>query len=134
METTVASPLPAVPLKIFSSSCASRVLFDQVADKWSMMILTILGDGPHRFNAIRRRIEGITQKALTQCLRRLERNGLIERRVIPTSPIGVEYRLTGLGSSLLQPFTALYVWMVRNIAQVEQARSAFDLRAEPTPA
>lgn len=124
METSPAAP----PLKVFSASCSSRVLFDQVADKWSMMILSILGDGPHRFNAIRRRIEGVTQKALTQCLRRLERNGLIERRVIPTSPVGVEYRLTALGLSLLQPFRALYQWMTAHMAQVERARVDYDAR------
>ncbi|AKQ66904.1 Transcriptional regulator, HxlR family [Myxococcus hansupus] len=115
-------------LKVFSADCPSRLLFDQVADKWSMMVLAILGDGPHRFNAIRRRMEGVTQKALTQCLRRLERNGLIDRRIIPVSPIGVEYTLTPLGRSLLGPFKALYAWMYANIPQVEQARRAYDQR------
>jgi DNA-binding HxlR family transcriptional regulator len=64
----------------FSSDCPSRALFDQISDKWSMMVLTVLDDGPHRFNAIRRRLEGVTQKALTQCLRRFERNGLVSRK------------------------------------------------------
>src|SRR5579859_6676420 len=70
----------------FSSDCPSRALFDQIADKWSMMVLAVLDDGPHRFNAIKRRLEGVTQKALTQCLRRMERNGLISRAVISLSP------------------------------------------------
>ena len=74
----------------FAVDCPSRELFDQIAGKWSMMVLTVLDGGPLRFNEIRRRLEGVTQKALTQCLRRLERNGLISRRVIPTSPISVE--------------------------------------------
>ncbi len=124
METLTAE----LPPKVFSGTCPSRLLFDQIADKWSMMIMTVLGDGPHRFNAIRRRVEGVTQKALTQCLRRLERNGLVERRVIPVSPVAVEYRLTALGESLLPPFFALYGWMSAHLPQVEQARASYDAR------
>ncbi|CAK7021676.1 winged helix-turn-helix transcriptional regulator [Kerstersia gyiorum] len=117
-----------LPAKVFSSSCATRVLFDQLADKWSMMILTVLHDGPHRFNAIMRRIEGITQKALTHCLRRLECNGMVERRVLPTSPVGVEYHLTPLGDSLLKPVRALYGWMLNHLDEVEAARVAYEAR------
>ena len=113
----------------FSVDCPSRVLFDQIADKWSMMILTVLDGGPQRFNAIRRRLEGVTQKALTQCLRRLERNGLVERHVIASSPVAVEYQITPLGRTLQVPFKALYAWTLENMETVEQARSAFDRRA-----
>jgi DNA-binding HxlR family transcriptional regulator len=110
----------------FSVDCPSRLLFDQIADKWSMMVLTVLDGGPLRFNAIRRHLEGITQKALTQCLRRLERNGLLSRRVIPVSPIGVEYEITPLGRSLQAPFKALYRWTLDNFDEVEAARLRFD--------
>jgi len=110
----------------FASDCPSRLLFEQIADKWSMMVLTVLDDGPLRFNAIKRGLEGITQKALTQCLRRLERNGLIERRVIPSSPVGVEYEITRLGRTLQPPFRALYAWTVDHLPDVEQARRQFD--------
>lgn len=123
MET---APSPDLPLHRFASDCPSRLLFEQVADKWSMMILTVLNDGPARFNAIRRRLEGVTQKALTQCLRRLERNGMLTRRVIPTSPIGVEYELTALGRSLHLPFKELYGWMYAHMAEVEVARARYD--------
>ncbi len=112
----------------FAVDCPSRVLFDQIADKWSMMILTVLDDGPLRFNVIRRRLEGVTQKALTQCLRRLERNGLVERRVIATSPVAVEYRITPLGRSLHTPFKALYAWTLQNMDLVDAARREFDDR------
>jgi DNA-binding HxlR family transcriptional regulator len=112
----------------FSVDCPSRFLFDQIADKWSMMILTVLDGGPQRFNAIRRRLEGVTQKALTQCLRRLERNGLVERHVIASSPVAVEYQITPLGRTLQVPFKALYAWTLQNMETVEQARSAFDRR------
>jgi DNA-binding HxlR family transcriptional regulator len=115
-------------LQRFAAECPSRVLFDQIADKWSMMILTALDGGPQRFNAIRRRLEGVTQKALTQCLRRLERNGLISRRVIASSPVAVEYQITPLGRTLQGPFKALYAWTLQNIETVEKARNAFDRR------
>ncbi|WP_345817022.1 helix-turn-helix domain-containing protein (plasmid) [Paraburkholderia sp. PREW-6R] len=108
--------------------CPSRVMLDQIADKWSMLILASLRDGPLRFNAIRRRIDGITQKALTQCLRRLERNGIVDRRVITSSPISVEYRITALGRSLDHPFQALYLWTLDNLAEVEAARARYDAR------
>ena len=112
--------------QFFASTCPSRLLFDQIADKWSMMVLTVLDDGPLRFNAIKRGLEGITQKALTQCLRRLERNGLVERRVIPSSPVGVEYEITRLGRTLQPPFRALYAWTLDHFPDVEEARRQFD--------
>ena len=110
----------------FAVDCPSRILFDQIADKWSMMILTVLDGGPQRFNAIRRRLEGVTQKALTQCLRRLERNGLVSRHVIASSPVAVEYQITQLGRTLQVPFKALYAWTLENMDSVEQARNTFD--------
>ena len=115
-------------LQRFASDCPSRLLFDQIADKWSMMVLTVLEGGPMRFNAIKRRLEGVTQKALTQCLRRLERNGLLSRRVIPVSPVAVEYEITPLGRTLHEPFKTLYAWTLANLPAVEQARQAFDSR------
>lgn len=114
----------------FDVNCPSRLLFDQIADKWSMMALSVLEAGPMRFNAIKRHLEGVTQKALTQCLRRLERNGLISRRVIMSSPIGVEYAITPLGGSLLGPFQALHAWTLEHLDEVEQARQSFDDRAD----
>ena len=110
------------------ASCPSRLLLDQIADKWSVLILASLHHGPLRFNAIKRRIEGVTQKALTQCLRRLERNGIVERIVIATSPISVEYEITALGHSLDRPFQALYLWTLEHLPEVESARARYDQR------
>ena len=110
----------------FSVQCPSRVLFAEIADKWSMMILTVLADEPRRFNDIKRRLEGVSQKSLTQTLRRLERNGIVTRRVVESSPIAVEYAISALGSSLLDPFRALYCWTVQNMAEVDDARGKFD--------
>ena len=112
-----------------AADCPSRLLLDQIADKWSVLILTALCNGPLRFNAIKRRLEGITQKVLTQSLRRLERNGIVARRVIPGSPVAVEYRITPLGRTLDQPFRALHAWTLDHLPDVELARQAFDNRA-----
>ena len=87
-------------------------------------MLATLKKGPLRFNMIRRRLEGITQKALTQCLRRLERNGIVERRVITSSPVALEYS----GRTLDGPFDALHVWTLDHLPEVELARTAFDSR------
>ncbi|AJK48872.1 winged helix-turn-helix transcriptional regulator [Burkholderia plantarii] len=113
-----------------AADCPSRLLLDQIADKWSVLIIAALHDGPLRFNAIKRRLEGITQKALTQSLRRLERNGILARRVITASPISVEYEVTRLGRTLDKPFQALYAWTLEHLPDVERAREAYDRRAE----
>ncbi len=109
-----------------AADCPSRLLLDQIADKWSVLILAALCAEPLRFNVIKRRLDGITQKALTQSLRRLERNGIVARRVITASPIAVEYSITPLGHTLKQPFQALYAWTVDYLPEVERARAAFD--------
>ncbi len=122
--------MPELRYPVLSAAdCPSRLLLDQIADKWSVLILAALCDGPLRFNAIKRRLEGITQKALTQSLRRLERNGIVARRVIVASPVAVEYRVTPLGRTLKQPFQALHAWTVDHLPDVEEARQAFDGRA-----
>jgi len=111
---------------VFKAGCGSRMILDQIADKWSMLILAVLCTQPQRFNAIKRSLEGVTQKALTQTLRRLERNGLVSRRVIPMSPVAVEYAVTPLGRTLQQPFAALYSWTVEHLSDVERAQQEFD--------
>ncbi|NSZ66233.1 helix-turn-helix domain-containing protein (plasmid) [Agrobacterium tumefaciens] len=110
----------------FSSECPSRALFDQIADKWSMMVIAVLNEGPQRFNAIRRSLQGVTQKALTQCLRRLERNGLVAREVISLSPVAVQYQLTPLGQTLLEPLQELHRWTLVKLPEVTAAQANFD--------
>ncbi|SHF62725.1 transcriptional regulator, HxlR family [Loktanella atrilutea] len=110
----------------FSVDCPSRLLFDQVADKWSMMIMTVLHGGATRFNDLKRRLEGVSQKSLSMTLKRLERNGIIARSVIACTPPGVLYELTPLGLTLLPPFQAIYRWANENMHAVEAARNAYD--------
>jgi DNA-binding HxlR family transcriptional regulator len=115
----------------FSADCPSRPILDQIANKWSMMAMGVL-DEPRRYNEIKRRLEGVTQRVLTQTLRKLERDGLIQRRVLPTSPVGVEYALTALGESLRGPFGHLYDWTVTHSATIHDNQSAYDARTSTT--
>lgn len=108
--------------------CSSRYLLDQIADKWSVLILAALCQKPLRFNELKRCLAGITQKALTQALRRLERNGILSRRVIPASQLAVEYSITPLGRTLEDPFRALYLWTINHLPAVMQAQANFDNR------
>lgn len=105
-----------------------RLVLDQITDKWSILILGALCHEPRRFNAIKRILDGVTQKALTQALRRLERNGIVARRVISDSPVAVEYRITPLGRTLEPSFLALHAWSVDHLTEVEQAWKEFDTR------
>ncbi|WP_321790051.1 helix-turn-helix domain-containing protein [Paraburkholderia sp. J94] len=114
--------------QVFFADCAARSFFDQVANKWSVMILTLLSEKPSRFNEVKRRLEGITHKALTQALRRLERNGLIARKVINSSPVAVEYSITELGRTLQVPFGAVYDWSIKHLDEIERARRSYDDR------
>lgn len=104
----------------------TRPILDQVANKWSVLILTVVCEKPSRFNEIMRRLDGITHKALADALKRLQRNGLIRREVLATTPVGVEYTLTPLGLSLREPFAALYAWALTHGDELERARAAYD--------
>jgi DNA-binding HxlR family transcriptional regulator len=114
------------PVPVYRADCPTRPILDQIGDKWSMMILAVLLPGPLRFNAIKRQLEGITQRVLTQTLRKLERNGMLSRRVLDGSPPGVEYQLTPLGRSLEAPVSALYDWTLAHIDAIEKHQREFD--------
>jgi DNA-binding HxlR family transcriptional regulator len=103
-----------------------RPVLDKIADKWTIMILTVICPKPSRFNEIKRRLDGITHKALADALKRLERNGLVTRTVLPTQPIGVEYAITPLGHSLREPFEALCSWAAANGGEIEAATLRYD--------
>jgi DNA-binding HxlR family transcriptional regulator len=107
---------------------STRPVLEQIANKWSILILTVICEQPSRFNAIKRRLDPITHKALTEALRRLERNGLVHRRVIPTSQVGVEYSITPLGQSLREPFMALIAWARIHGTGIETAQVDYDGR------
>ncbi|RBY85709.1 helix-turn-helix domain-containing protein [Blastococcus sp. TF02A-30] len=103
-----------------------RELLDQVLDKWSLQVLEELCERPLRFNDLRRAIPSVTQKSLTTALRRLERNGMVERVVISSRPVAVEYRVAPLGKTLQGLVDALHLWATDTMAAVERARERFD--------
>ena len=101
-------------------------LLARVGDKWTVLVVTVLGDGPKRFNELRRALGSISQRMLTLTLRGLERDGLVTRTVFPTIPPRVDYELTKLGRSLLEPVSALAAWARQNRAAILAARQRFD--------
>lgn len=105
---------------------AVNEILSRVGDKWTVLVVNYLGNGPMRFNEMRRTVSGISQKMLTTTLRGLERDGFVTRTVFPTIPPRVEYELTDLGRELLVPVRALGAWAVANHDRVLAARSRFD--------
>ncbi|NED14572.1 helix-turn-helix domain-containing protein [Streptomyces sp. SID9124] len=107
-----------------------RELLDQILDKWSLAVLNELCERPCRFNELRRAIPQVTQKSLTATLRRLERNGVIEREVLSTRPVAVRYRITPLGKTLREPIDVLLAWTSQHMPAIERAREDFDERED----
>jgi len=113
--------------KGFDADClATRESLTRVGDKWSVLIVVVLGDGAKRFSDLKRSIDGISQRMLTLTLRGLERDGLVARTVYPTVPPRVDYALTPLGETLLEPVSALALWAQGHRAEIYRAREAFD--------
>ncbi|KLK90780.1 HxlR family transcriptional regulator [Microvirga vignae] len=108
-------------------------VLSRVGDKWSVQVVVQLGDGPKRFNELRRIVSGISQRMLTLTLRGLERDGLVTRTIYPTIPPRVEYHLTGLGCSLLKTVRALGAWAIENRDEILEARRRFDEAAGVEP-
>ncbi len=111
---------------VYEDRCPTRLALDRLADKWAVLILDRLQDGPVRFNHIRRDIKGLSQKVLSQTLKRLERDGLISRAVFATVPVTVEYSLTPLGLTLTETVSALAHWAEHNMDAVLAAQRAYD--------
>jgi DNA-binding HxlR family transcriptional regulator len=107
---------------------ALRDVLNRVGDKWSVLVVALLGDGRKRFSELRRSIEGISQRMLTLTLKALERDGLVTRTVYPTIPPRVEYELTELGRTLLVPIMSLAAWADQNRVAIQDARGRFDAR------
>ncbi|HVH75291.1 MAG TPA: helix-turn-helix domain-containing protein [Stellaceae bacterium] len=103
-------------------------LLARIGEKWSMLVVMLLRDGPRRFNDIKRNTAGISQQMLTRTLRGLERDGIVTRTIFPTSPPQVEYRLTELGRSMSEPVLAFGQWVREHLAEFDAARDRFDER------
>ncbi len=110
----------------FDSKCPVRDVLDRIGDKWSTLVLLTLANDPHRFSALQRAIPDISKRMLTQSLRDLERDGLIARQVFPTKPPSVEYSLTSLGKTILDPLAVLVQWADDHHAEIKGARMTYD--------
>jgi DNA-binding HxlR family transcriptional regulator len=123
--------LPPQPNAHEGSDCrAVASVLARVGDKWSVFVIMMLDDGPKRFNELKRKIGGISQRMLTLTLRGLERDGLVTRTIFPTIPPRVDYELTDLGRGLAQPVQALGQWAFDHLPAIEGARTSFDTRNE----
>jgi DNA-binding HxlR family transcriptional regulator len=116
---------------IFQANCLSRQVLGLIADQWTPLVIYALEDGTTRFGQLLKRIDGISKKMLTQTLRAMERNGLVQRVVYPVVPPVVEYSLTPLGQTLIEPMEALRVWAYGHLQEVAHARTIYDQRDHP---
>lgn len=130
-QVTKTSATPITSLGHDHADCrkVSKILA-RVGDKWSVLVVMLLGDGPRRFNEIKRMVNGISQRMLTLTLRGLERDGLVTRTVFPTIPPRVDYELTELGRSLRDPVLGLGMWALEHAEKIETAQADFDQRME----
>jgi DNA-binding HxlR family transcriptional regulator len=120
---------------VMSAACPTRQVIDRIADKWTLLVLVALQSGTLRFSELRREVEGVSQKMLTQTLRGLERDGMVEREVIATVPVTVRYSLTPLGNSLAEAAAGIRAWAYENMSAIEAARASYSPppSAPPTP-
>ena len=105
-------------------------LLSRIGDKWTVLVVTTLGEGPRRFNELRREIPSVSQRMLTLTLRNLERDGLVSRTVTPSIPPRVDYALTEMGRSLLMPVNALAQWAIDNVQTIHASQARFDTEAD----
>ncbi|MFD5826622.1 winged helix-turn-helix transcriptional regulator [Lentzea sp. NPDC060358] len=116
----------------YRADCPTRHILDRIGDRWTVLIVGALWDGNARFSELRRRIEGISQKMLTQTLRGLERDGLVHRVVHPEVPVRVEYSLTEAGRTLREPLRALQEWAIVHLSDVSASQEAYDHAKQPS--
>jgi DNA-binding HxlR family transcriptional regulator len=116
-ETTGSGP------SVMNPECDSRKVLERIADKWTALIIHVLSSGTKRHNELRRQISGISQKMLTQTLRSLENDGIVNRKIYPVVPPMVEYSLTPLGRSLIEPLEAICRWAEKHLPELEAARA-----------
>jgi DNA-binding HxlR family transcriptional regulator len=111
---------------VYDSRCPSRTALHRIGDRWTALVVGVLAERPHRFGELRRRIDGVSQKMLTQTLRSLERDGLVSRKAFATVPVTVEYALTPLGESLVPVLAAVRDWAEARVSEIVAARERAD--------
>lgn len=118
--------MDTLPFDVMDQNCPSRLVLQRIGDKWTPLIFQALKAGARRFGEIRQTVDGVSPKVLTQSLRALERDGLVDREVFAEVPVRVEYRLTPLGEGLLGPLDAVRIWAEAHAGQILAARDAYD--------
>lgn len=131
MSPSHIEPPADMPAADTGGCLATRQILDRIGDKWSLYIVAMLANGPQRFNALKRGIDGISQRMLTLTLRGLERDGLVTRTLYPTIPPRVDYELTDLGRTLLKPVMALVHWANEHQVAIAEAHKRFDEKPDP---
>ena len=116
----------ALAPNVLSAQCPTRQALDLIADKWTTLLIYLLSRGKQRYGDLHRQVGGISQKMLTQTLRKLERDGLVSRHIYPEVPPRTEYELTRLGHTLIEPMGALCDWAGAHLSELEQARKRYD--------
>ncbi|CAN5282585.1 helix-turn-helix domain-containing protein [soil metagenome] len=127
-QETRSDPADTLRGDVYAQNCPTRVLLDRIADKWTVLLLGTLNGGPMRFNALKRRVEGVSQKMLSQTLRQMERDGMVTRTAEATVPVSVTYAVTPLGSTLVAALQPMIDWAETQMPVVERAQAAFDHR------
>ncbi|QNE35386.1 helix-turn-helix transcriptional regulator [Leifsonia shinshuensis] len=110
----------------YLAGCPTRRILDRIGDRWTVLVVGALGTETRRFSDVRRHVEGISQKMLTQTLRALERDGLVSRTVYPEVPVRVEYALTAAGLTLREPLRALELWSIEHLDDIEASNGNYD--------
>jgi len=123
---TIARDNSSLPANVLDPNCPSRVIFQRIGDKWASLVVQVLEGGPVRFSDLRKMVSVVTPKVLTQTLRSLERDGLVTRTIHAQVPPRVDYELTELGHSLLEPLAQLRKWAEGNVPAILAARDAYD--------
>ena len=119
---------------VLNPRCPTQQVLDRIASKWTMLVVLALSEGPRHYAELQRLVKGVTKKVLTQTLRALERDGLVERRVQYTVPVQTEYELSALGRSLADAVTTIRAWAYDNMDDIAGARKRYDDRAPASPA
>jgi DNA-binding HxlR family transcriptional regulator len=126
LERVIEPARTAIPHHLDRDCRGVASVLSRIGDKWSVLVIVLLADGPRRFNELKRMIGGISQRMLTLTLRGLERDGHVTRTIFPTIPPRVDYELTELGRGLIKPMQALGEWALAHLPEIERARTKFD--------
>jgi DNA-binding HxlR family transcriptional regulator len=120
------STAPVLQGDPYQADCPTRRILDRIGDRWTVLVIGVLDHGDARFSELRRRVEGVSQKMLTQTLRGLERDGLVRRTVYPEVPVRVVYGLTEAGRTLGEPLRALQEWSIEHLGDISASQEAYD--------